>query len=236
MPDQILSSLDNRIVISISFLLILVSLTQTSFAISQNSTLDSEGNYANPSLGITFRAPSGWAVDEPKKSQPNAPDIAVIAPYSSGFTASISFIVEKANTTSLDDYIKNKETQLTSNQSNNITFLSEQDFTVGGYPAKVSLIEENFSSQGSNKIIEFKQAVILANEKFYTISYANEKKGFDTELSNYDQLLDSIKFVNNDTSYWLDYLSIGIVAIALAVGIIIRRKKTHSQKTRFLRK
>ena len=223
--------MDSRI-ISASLFLLLVSFVPNSLAVSQNSTLDSQGNYANPSLGITFQAPGGWTVQEPKKSQPTAPDIAVIAPYSNGLTSSISFIVEKANGTSLDDYVKNKINQLTSaNQSNNIALLSEQDETVGGLAAKISLLQENFTSQNSSSVIKFKQAIVLANDEFYTITYASEEKNFDSDLPSYDQLLDSVKFVGNDTSFWLDYVSIGIVAGALVVGlIIIKRKRRSLQK------
>lgn len=223
-------SLISRIMFSVSFILILSSSIQSSYAISQNSTLDSEGNYANPSLGITFLAPPGWTVQEPKRLQPDAPDIAVISPYSSGFTASISISVEKANGTSLDNYVKNKKTQLvTNNQSNNITFLSEQSDIIGGLAAKTSVLEENFTSQNSSNVIKFKQVIVQANDNFYTITYANDEKNFDTDLSSYDQLLNSVKFVNSNTSFPFDYLSIGIVGIALAGGVIItiKRKKKH---------
>ncbi|NHI02771.1 hypothetical protein DYY67_1847 [Candidatus Nitrosotalea sp. TS] len=222
----------NAKIISVSFFLLLISFVPSSLAASQNSTLDSQGNYANPSLGITFQAPAGWTVQEPKKSQPNAPDIAVIAPYSTGLVSSISFIVEKANGTSLDDYVKNKINGLTSsNQSGNIALLSEQDGTIGGAAAKTLLLQENFVSQNSSSVIKFEQAIVLANDQFYTITYASEEKNFDGDLPNYEQLLGSIKFVGSDTSSWLDYASIGIVAGALAVGLVmVKRKRKTLQK------
>ncbi|MGI0086991.1 MAG: PsbP-related protein [Nitrosotalea sp.] len=223
--------MDARI-IAVSLFLLLVSFVPNSLAISQNSTLDSQGNYANTSLGITFHAPEGWTVQEPKKYQPNAPDVAMIAPYSNGFSSSISVNVEKANGTSLDDYVKNKITQLTStNQPNNITLLSEQDGTVDGISAKTLLFQENFTLQNNSNVIKFKQAIALANDNFYTITYANEEKNFDSDLPSYAQLLDSIKFVNNNTFSWLDYVSIGIVVGALIVGmVIIKRKRKPLQK------
>lgn len=227
--------MNSRIIISISFFLLLVTLVPNSFASTQNSTLDSQGNYANPSLGVAFQAPAGWTVQEPKKSQPSAPDIAVIAPYSSGFTASISFSVENANGTSLDNYFENKKNQLMYNDKpNDITLLSEQDDAVNGIAAKTLLLEENFTSQGNNNAIKFKQYIILANEKFYTITYANLASNFDSDLPNYEQVLNSVKFENTDTSFLFDYVSIGIVGGALAVGvaIAIRRRKSHSQKDR----
>lgn len=222
----------NAKIISASLFLLLASFIPSSLAASQNSTLDSQGNYANPSLGITFQAPAGWTVQEPKKSEPNAPDIAVIAPYSTGLVSSVSFIVEKANGTSLDDYVKSKINGLTgSNQSGNIALLSEQDGTIGGAAAKTLLLQENFVSQNSSSVIKFEQAIVLANDQFYTITYASEEKNFDGDLPSYTQLLGSIKFVGSDTSFWLDYVSIGIVAGALVVGlVIVKRKRKPLQK------
>ncbi len=225
--------MDSRIILSGSLFLLLVSFVPNSLVEAQNSTLDSQGNYANPSLGITFQAPEGWTVQEPKKSQLGAPDIAVIAPYSNGFTASITFSIEKSNGASLDDYIKNKKSQLIyGNNSNDITFLSEQNSTINGFAAKTSLLEENFTTNESNNVIEFKQSVVLANENFYTITYANIANNFDSDLPNYDQMLNSVKFVNTDMSFLSDYVPIGIVVGALAVGAIItiKRRKNHSQK------
>lgn len=221
--------MNSRIILSSLALLIIIGFAQNSFASSQNSTLDSQGNYASPSLGISFQAPSGWTVEEPKKSDPSAPDIAIIAPYSAGFTSSVSFIVEKSNGTSLDDYVKNKQAQLVNNPSNNVTLLSVQHSSMGGLPTIVSLMQENFSSQGSNNVVEFKQTVIQANDKFYTITYASEKSNFNSDLSSYDQLLNSTKFTNDDLSFF-DFLSIGIVVTAVIGGMTIMKKKSRSEK------
>lgn len=198
-----------------------------SFASQGNSTLDLQGNYANPSLGISFQAPQGWSVQEPSKSQPGAPEIAVIAPYSGGFTASISFNIENANGTSLDDYVKDKRNQLeANNQSGDIMILSEQNDTIDGFFAEISTLEENFTAQKGNSIIEFKQATVLANDKFYMITYANDKNSFDNNLSDYDTLLTSIKFTNEASSLF-DYAPISIAAgaLILAAVIVIKRKR-----------
>ncbi len=193
---------------------------QNSYAADQNSTLDSQGNYANAELGIHFQAPAGWAVEEPKKSDPAAPDVAVIAPYSGGFTASISISVEQANGTSLGDYVKNKEQMLAGNQSADISFLSQQDSTIGGLAARTLLLEENFVSQ-KNDTIMFNQTEVLANGKFYTITYANDKANFESDIPEYNQMLGSIKFEGGQPSVIFDYLPAAIVGIALAGGGLI---------------
>ena len=208
----------------------LSGLLPSSFASSLNSTLDEQGNYLNPSLGIGFQAPEGWIVQEPKKSQSGAPDIAIVAPYSGEFTPSISFIVEKANGTSLDNYFENKKIQIIKEtQSQNISFLSEQDSTIDGYDAKIISMKENFTEQGHNVPIKFKQTFVLANDNFYTITYANLEKNFDGSLSNYDALLSSIAFTNSQNSFGMGlWLIIGGIGAAIAIGavLVIRKKRS----------
>jgi len=208
----------------------LSGLLPNSFASSLNSTLDEQGNYLNPSLGIGFQAPEGWIVQEPKKSQSGAPDIAVVAPYSGEFTPSISFIVEKANGISLDNYFENKKSQIIkSAQSQNVSFLSEQDSTIDGHNAKIIIIKENFTEQGQSVPIKFKQAFVLADDNFYTITYANLEKSFDVSLSNYNTLLNSITFSNSQNSLGMGiWLLIGGIGAAITIGtiLVIRKKRS----------
>lgn len=203
-------------------------LTQDSYAISQNSTLDDQGNYANPTLGISFQAPQGWTVQEPKKYQPEAPAVAIIAPYSSGFTASISLDVEKANGTTLANFVEGRKSILAEgNQSDNITFLSEQNSTLGGAPAETSTFEEKFGGQNNTYMIKFEQVIAQAGGNFYTITYANDVKDFDTYLPSFEQVLSSMKLGGNNLVLPIDYLSFAVVGVALAVGVmfVIRKKR-----------
>jgi len=194
--------------------------------------LDQQGNYQNPTLGIGFQVPEGWLVQELKKTQPSAPDIAVVAPYSGGFTPSISLTVEKANGTSLNDFLENKKSQIVRDaQSQNVSFLSEQDRTINGYNAKIVILRENFISLGQNIVIKFKDIFIFANDHFYTLTYANDEKNFDSSISNYNSLLNSITLTNEEnflgtkTSF-----AIGAIGAAVATGaiLVIRKKKKRS--------
>ena len=214
---------------SIIFVLILSSIFSNSFAISQNSTLDEQGNYLNPSLGIGFQAPEGWTVQEPKKSQSGAPDIAIVAPYSDEFTPSISFIVEKANGTSLDNYFENKKSNISKNTlSQNISFLSEQDSSIDGYNTKIITIKEDFTEQGQSTPIKFKQAIILANDNFYTITYANLEKNFNASLSSYNTLLTSVTFTNSQKSLGMNlWFLIGGMGAAIVIGAILIKKRSR---------
>lgn len=176
-------SLNLKIISTIS-ILILTSSIPNSFASSFNSTLDQQGSYLNPSLGIGFRVPEGWLAQESKKSEPDAPDIVVVAPYREEFTPSISFIVEETNGTSLDNFFQKKSQVSKDAQLQNVTFLSEQDTMINGHNAKILILKEDFTIQQKNIVIKFKETFVFANEHFYIITYANEEKNFDSSLAN----------------------------------------------------
>lgn len=215
--------------ISATCILVLVSLLPSSFATSQNSTLDNQGNYTNPSLGISFHVPEGWLVQEPKKSQSGAPDIAIVGPYSAGFTPSISFSVENANGTTLDDYMKKINDQLTyAQQSGNIKLLSEKQGTIAGHASKIILIQENFTSGGKNMTLKFKQLNTLVNDQFYTITYASDINTFESGLAVYDKLIETIKFANSGQSLNLDYISIIVIAVLIGIVIMMIKRKKYS--------
>jgi hypothetical protein len=222
------SSLNLKIISTMS-ILILTGLISNAFASPLNSTLDQQGNYLNPSLGIGFQVPEGWLAQESKKSEQGAPDIAVVGPYSEGFPPSISFIVEKANGTSLDDFFEHKKNDILKDaHSENITFLSELDTTINSQNVKLLILKEDFTMQQKSVVVKFKEALVLANGNFYTITYANDEKNFDASLSNYNALLNSITFINQQNSpekdYWLPLSGTG-AAIAIGVFLIIKKKK-----------
>lgn len=215
--------------IAIIAFFVLASSIPISYASPENSTLGSQGGYANPSLGIEFQAPAGWTVEEPKKFDPGAPDVAVVAPYSSNFTASISLNVESANATTLDSYVRAKTAQLEAgNPAAGIRLLSEQPDTVDGFPASTLLFEENFTSKGQGSMIKFKQAMVKADGRFYTITYANDLKDFDSALPDYGQMISSLKLGGGTTAFPLDYLSMAIVIVAVGAGLgmsVLRKSK-----------
>jgi len=198
---------------------------------NSNSTLDEKENYANQLLGFSIRPPDDWTIQELKKTQPNAPDVAMIAPKLEGFVSVISVSVENSNGTSLEEYVKDKKTQLQPVvDAGKLVFLSNETKKINGYDAKISEARGEFLSQNQSFIVKFKEAVIDANGRFYTITYANQEKHFDDSLQSFDNVLNSFQILSNktnesSTNFSLE-IGIGIViAIGVAVIILVKRKK-----------
>ena len=196
-----------------------------------NST-EETGNYNNQLLGFSLSPPNGWTVQELKKTQSNAPDLAIVAPKVEGFAPVISVSVENSNGTSLDEHVKDEKARLQpAVDAGRLTFLSDETKKINGYDAQISESKGEFLSQNQGFIIKFKEAIISANDKFYAITYANQEKHFDDELQNFDGVLSSFQILSNksnepSTNFILES-GIGIaIAIGIVTIIIIKRKKS----------
>jgi len=205
---------------------------------SSNST-EETGNYANQQLGFSFHPPDNWTVQELKKTQPNAPDVAVVGTKIEGFAPSISISVINSNGTVLEKYMKDEKARLQpAVDTGRLIFLSDETKKINGYDAEISESKGEFLSQNQGFIIKFKEAIISANDKFYAVTYANQEKYFDNDLQNFNDVLNSFQIVSDKSSEPSTNLTfeIGIgVAIAtgigVAVGILIKRKNLKKLQT-----
>jgi len=201
---------------------------------SSDSNYTEAGNYANQLLGFSFHPPDNWTVQELKKTQPNAPDVAVVGPKVEGFAPAISVSVENSNGTSLEEYVKDEKARLQpAVDAGKLIFLSNETRKINGYDTEISISKGEFLSQNQGFVIKFKEAIISANDKFYAITYANQEKYFDDELQNFDDALNSFQIVSNNTNGLFTNLAFEIgIGIAIAVGvaavIFTKRKKSHN--------
>jgi len=226
----------NIIIPSICFLLF-VSLTPQIFA-SSNST-EETGNYVNQQLGFSFLPPDNWTVQELKKTQPNAPDVAVVGTKIEGFAPSISISVENSNGTSLEEHVKDQKARLQpAVDAGRLIFLSDETKKINGYDADISESKGEFISQNQGFIIKFKEAIISTNDKFYAITYANQEKHFDDDLQSFDDVLNSFQIVSNksnepSTNFTFEIGIVIAIAIGIgaAVGIFIKSKKSQKSQT-----
>ena len=200
-------------------------------------TLDEKGNYSNTLFGFSFHVPEGWTVQEPEKTQSNAPDVVVVGPNDGEFTPVISFLVEETNRTSLDDHIKEtkKHLQPVINQGR-LQILSEKNTYVDGYNSHTTEARGGFVSKDKILVIKYKEVVMESNNKFYTLTYTNQEKNFESNLPTFESVLNSFSTSSkpqneSQTSDLLPQIGVGIgVGIAVIVGIIVVKKMKKPQK------
>jgi peptidyl-prolyl cis-trans isomerase B (cyclophilin B) len=198
--------------------------------------LDNSGNYQNTLYGFSFHVPENWTVQEPEKTQPEAPDVVVVGPIADGFTPVVAFLVENTNGVSLDDHVKNTRKNLQAViDAGRLEILSEENKQIKGYEAHITEAKGGFVSKDKILVIKYKEIVIKNNDRFYTITYTNQEKNFDSDLPIFNTILDSYD-TSSKPNTTLPNSSSGIVvgiAIAIAVAvaaIVIKRKKKHMEK------
>lgn len=213
-------------------------------------TLDEKGNYSNTLYGFSFHAPQGWLVQEPQKTQPEAPDVVVVGPKNDEFNAVVSFLVEDKNGTSLEQHVKDTRTNLQPIiDAGRLEILSEENKDIKGFDAHVTEAKGGFVSRDKIFIIKYKEIVLESDNKFYTITYINQEKNFDSDLTALNNILDSFETSSKPKSESqvtgfssepnIDMNNIGMgVAIAIGIAITIiavviikRKKKPVKQKS-----
>ncbi|HSB56690.1 MAG TPA: peptidylprolyl isomerase [Nitrosopumilaceae archaeon] len=202
-----------------------------------HSNLDGSGNYQNTLLGFSFHAPDNWLLQEPQKTQPEFPDVVVVGPMSDGFTPVISFLVENTNQTSLDDHVKNTRKNLqVVIDAGRLEILSEENKQIKGYNAHITEAKGGFVSKDKIFVIKYRELVIESGDKFYTMTYTNQEKNFDSDLPTFNAVLDSFKIANKPNvplpNFPLEIaIGIGIAIAAVIAGIVLKKRKPSKIKT-----
>jgi len=169
----------------------------------QSTVTPSTGNqiFESAELGIAFSVPEGWMLQQPDKTQENAPDVVAVGPKVGVMNAVISLMVQQTNQKTLDDLIsENTERIAGFTELGNLIIISQEKKTINGKQAYVTNAESIFSANGEEFIIKFKEVLIYGSEKFYTLTYVNEIDGFDSQLPRFEETIDSFEILSKDSS------------------------------------
>ena len=204
------------------------------------------GIYSNTKFGFSFHAPQGWTLQEPQKSQPETPDVVVVGPQNDEFNAVIAFLIENKTGTSLDQHVKETRTNLQPIiDAGRLEILSEENKNIKGFDSHVTEAKGGFITRDKILMIKYKEIVLEDDNKFYTITYTNQEKDFGSDLTTFNNVLDSFKTSSHPKteSQPTDFSSesdigmnviIGIavgIGAAVAIVVIVKRKKKHITQT-----
>lgn len=155
--------------------------------------------YENKELGISFKVPEGWLLQEPKKTNPNAPDIVAVGPRMGFIPTYISLTVSDTNGKTLDDMIKmnNELIKNVTASGINIEIISREKSTINEKQAYLTNIKEPFQHNGTSYFAQFKQVTISTPEKFYIFTYATGNDTFNDNVSKFDDSVNSFKMLSD---------------------------------------
>ncbi len=205
-----------------------------------------DGIYSNTLSGFSFKAPQGWTLQEPQKTQPETPDVVVLGPQNDEFNSVIAFLIEDKNKTSLEQHVKDTRTNLQPIiDAGRLQILSEENKNIEGFNAHVTEAKGGFSARDKIFIIKYKEIVLESGNKFYTITYTNQEKDFDSDLTAFNNVLDSFETSSqpkteppiDDFAPQADIgMNVGIgiavsIGAAIAIIVIVKRKKKYITQT-----
>lgn len=163
----------------------------------------STGNqkYENTEHEIGFSVPEGWLLQNPDKTEGYSPDVVAVGPKTGVMNPVISLTVQETNQRTLDDLISEKtETLKPVIESENLEIILQEKIIINGNKAYVTNAEGIFSSNDEEYNVKFKEIIIYDTEKFYTFAYSNGLDDFDSQLTRFEETIDSFEILSRDIS------------------------------------
>jgi len=170
---------------------------------TQSTITPSTGNqkFESTELGVTFSVPEGWLLQEPDKTQEDSPDVVAVGPKVGVTNPVISLTVHQTNQRTFDELVSEKtETLMELSVSGKLNVISMEKRTINGYQAYEINAEGVFSSKGENLAVKFIEILIYDTEKIYTFAYSNDVDDFDSQLSRFEETIDSFEILSKDSS------------------------------------
>ncbi len=155
--------------------------------------------YENTEQNVEFSAPEGWILQTPDKTSPDVPDVIAVGPKAGDVTPVISLTIHETNQKTLNDIISEKDENIRSKiEEGSLQIISQQKTTIAGYDAYVTDAQGIFSSDGQDLDVQFRDIMIYDTEKFYVLTYSNGVDNFDSQLSEFEDTVESFEILTQD--------------------------------------
>jgi len=150
---------------------------------------------------IVFSAPEGWLLQQPEKTQENAPDVVAVGPKVGVINPNITLTIQQTNQKTFAELISEKTDRLKElEELGSLFIVSKELTTINGNEAYVIIAEGYFSSNDEIFDIKFKEIMIYGTEKFYTLAYSNDITDFDSQLPRFEETVDLFEILSKDSS------------------------------------
>jgi len=163
----------------------------------------STGNqkFESSEYGITLSFPEGWLLQQPDKTQANSPDVLAVGPKIGTINPVISLTIQETNQKTMTELILEKiETLRIPVDAGNLKVISQDETTINGNDAFVIEAIGLFTSNNEDIDVQFKEVMIYDIEKFYTFAYSNDVSNFDSQLSRFDETVDSFELLSEKST------------------------------------
>ena len=154
--------------------------------------------FENQELDVKFTVPVGWLLQQPPKSNDDAPDVVAVGPKVDGINPYISLTIKDVKGKTIDDLIIAKNNILEQAvYQDQLEILSQQKIKENVYQTEAV---GTFEVDDISLEIKFIEAMILTNEKSYTFAYSNTVDNFNNEFSKFNESLNSFEILSQQSS------------------------------------
>jgi peptidyl-prolyl cis-trans isomerase B (cyclophilin B) len=170
---------------------------------TQSPITPSTGNQKFESIehGVSVSFPEGWLLQQPNKTQENSPDVVAVGPKIGTTNPVISLTIQQTNQKTMIELILEKiETLRAPVDEGSLTIISQEEKIINGNDAFMINAVGLFSSNNEDVNVQFREVMIYGTEKFYTFSYSNDLDNFNSQLSRFNETVDSFKELSKDVS------------------------------------
>lgn len=172
-------------------------------AVSKDISPSIPGNqkFESPEHEIKFSVPEGWLLQEPDKTEENAPDVVAVGPKTGVMNPVISLTIQETHQRTLDELISQKLATIKPViESGVLDVISQEKMTVNGYDAYVTNAQGYFSTNGEKFNVKFKEVMVYDTKKYYTLAYSNGLDNFESHLEKFQETIDSFEIISQDTT------------------------------------
>jgi len=153
--------------------------------------------FESQELDVKFSAPEGWLLQQPPKTSPDSPDIAVVGPKIGGVNPVISLTIMDAGEKTIDELISEKNNNLAQAvYSKQLEIISQEKIKSNVYQTEAV---GTFIPQNIEYKIKFVEIMILSEQMLYTFAYSNLLENFENELPKFNESLNSFEIPSENS-------------------------------------
>ena len=164
---------------------------------SQQITVGADNLYRNEDLGIEFKAPIGWLIQEPQKTNPEVPDVVAVTAGTSMIHPSIAITVSPSQGRTLEQIIEERKELLKpviESDQLRITGEEYQDMfgrNVYTIDALGTFVQGNMTAEA-----RFTEITFIDDQRSYTVTYTTESFEYDTYYDDFIKSVEDLKTPN----------------------------------------
>jgi len=155
-----------------------------------------QGNqiFESKELDVRFSAPEGWMLQQPVKTTPDSPDVAVVGPQLSGVNPVISLTLLEVGEKTIDDLITEKNNNLAEAiYLNQLEIIEQKKIKSNVYQTEAI---GTFMPKDIEYKIKFVEVMILSEQTVYTFAYSNLVENFENDLPKFNESLNSFEIIS----------------------------------------